>query len=199
MLNYLSVIGLTYLTIQLVYLLNGLTYPIVKTMDYFNFIPAVILALTMDLLIVGRKVISKLVITVIFTTFSGMFIVASIPVKEEIFSFYHVNVVQSPPLTSFNYLVSGEIDVVGISPTMRGFPLELFYYVNRFRPFPLKVYMADEVGSWASYRYLQDRRLSVVISHKFCLGAKWNTSEIQRGCSNLPESELILVSQQGVR
>ena len=97
---------------------------------------------------------------------------------------------------NFEYGTSSALSVTGISPSMRGFSLELFYYVNRFSETPLKVHMADIVGPWGSYRYLQDQTLSLNVSHRFCLGKKFNTAELQKECADSEAPELVKVTKR---
>lgn len=196
-LAYLAVLAATWVVLQLLFASQRLSSPLIKTMDYFNFLPCLILALGAEWLAGVRNALRKWLTAAGLLAFSGVFISVAIPAKNNIFSFYRSNVLEGPSLDSLLYPKPTDGSVTGIAPAVRGFSLDLFYYVNRWRRTPLKVYSAGQVGDWGSYRYLQDPSVVPMISHRFCLAQKWSARGVQQGCDNSRGPALIPLSELG--
>jgi hypothetical protein len=194
-LAYLSILAATWVAIQLLFVRQYLSYPLIKTMDYFNFLPGLILALGAEWLAGELNGIRKQLAAAGLLAFSGVFILAAVPAKNRIFSNYRSNTINGPSLSALLYPEPSDGSVTGIDPAVRGFSLDIFYYVNRWRRTPLKVYSADQVGNWGSYRYLQGPNIVLRISHRFCLAQRWNAPGVQEDCDSSHGSALIPLSE----
>lgn len=194
--TFLSVLGVTWIFVQLIFMTGNMTYVWVKTMDYYNFLPCLMLALVGGWLAGESSGKRKWLAVAGLVAFSAVYISAAIPGKRERLAFYRSNLMEGPPLDAYAYPEPEDGAVAGIIPAVEHpFALDLFYYVNRWRSIPLKVYNATEERKWGSWRFRQDsgRAPQFKFTHRFCLPQQWGAFSAQKDCDESRVSALVPV------